>query len=366
MSAGRLCPTVAEVRRWIAAAEEAGETADGDRLLELRGILGDALAQAHQYAEAEELLVEVLVERERRYGPDDHRTQVARGNLSRCVRQAGRPAEALAIAEALLADRRRLLGPEHPSTLDAVGHVAHALCALGRYGEAVALFTEQGEARARVLGNDHWSTVQSRDNVLAVRARSREDDPEELLEALRQAAQDAVDRFGLLDEGAMAARGHLTDQLVRMGRWEDALVGLEILAADREVVLGPAHPMTLTTLRTRLGVLDALGRHQDLRVALGEFAARCDLGGDTDPTSTTVWNRWRLFELSLQFRATESVDDLVALASPLIHLWQDAVAVFEPGAAVRTQIEECCERLLTDEVLDTWEDRGGSWDRPIA
>jgi len=58
---------------------------DGDDVMVWRGFLGRALVQAHRFNEAEEVLSQLLVDRERLLGPDDPSVLVTRGNLASAI-----------------------------------------------------------------------------------------------------------------------------------------------------------------------------------------------------------------------------------------------------------------------------------------
>lgn len=118
------------------------EGPDGDKVLVWRGFLGRALTEAQHYAEAEEVLADLLVDRERVLGADDPSTFVTRGNLARAIALGGRPREAIFHAERRLADRRRVLGPNHPATLDSMGHLAHFHFIDAQFDRAVELYGE--------------------------------------------------------------------------------------------------------------------------------------------------------------------------------------------------------------------------------
>ena len=167
--------------------------ADHERTLVWRGFLGRALTDSGSYTEAEQVLSDLLLDRERLLGPDDALTLVTRGNLARAIALGGRPDEGVLLAQRLLDDRLRLLGPEHPSTLDSQGHLAHFHLLAGRAELAASLYAEQLAARLRTLEPDDPVLDQTRHNLaLALDRAAPEDADAEYLGRLVRQLTDLV------------------------------------------------------------------------------------------------------------------------------------------------------------------------------
>lgn len=151
--------------RVLAEYTTGSEGPTSDAAMVWRGFLGRALTEMHLYAEAEAVLGDLLVDRERELGRAHPLTLVTRGNLARAVALEGRVDEGLLMARRLLDDRLRLLGPDHPSTLDSRGHIAHFTLLAGRPTEAAALYERLLEDRVRILEPDDPVIEQTRYNL---------------------------------------------------------------------------------------------------------------------------------------------------------------------------------------------------------
>ena len=137
-----------------------------------RGFLGRALTEARRCAEAEDVLGDLLVDRERVLGPNHELTLVTRGNLARSIALGGRPEEGILLARRLLDDRLQLLGADHPSTLDSRGHIAQFTLVAGRAAEAAAMYEALLADRIRVLDADNPAIEQTQHNLDVARRRA--------------------------------------------------------------------------------------------------------------------------------------------------------------------------------------------------
>jgi tetratricopeptide (TPR) repeat protein len=216
---------------------------EGERVLVCRGFLGRALTEARRYQEAEEVLAALLIDRERLLGLDHESVLVTRGNLARVTALSGRPQEAILQAERLLADRLRILGPDHPSVFDSMGHIAHFNYLMGDFATAADLYQEVLDERIRVLSPNHPDIHQTRYNLIASRAKSgRPSDIDGLQElALSLQSEMGLDHFSTLNAFAL-----LTEALIRIGNFTDALeVGL-VVREGRSRSLGDRDAKTLS------------------------------------------------------------------------------------------------------------------------
>jgi tetratricopeptide (TPR) repeat protein len=233
---------------------------EGERVLVWRGFLGKALTEARRYNQAEEVLSDLLVDRERLLGPDDPSVLVTRGNLARVIALGGRPREAIFHAERLLADRLRLLGPDHPNTLDSVGHIAHFHFIDGEYAIAAEMYEELLERRIQVLGDDHPDVFQTEHNLVACRAKLGNPDD---IEDNRELAMVLQEELGFDHLDTLNAFSLLADALLRVGETQEALaIGQSVLDAYSRL-LGDRDPKTLSCRRLIQRSLLGLDRLDD-------------------------------------------------------------------------------------------------------
>jgi len=238
---------------------------DGERVLVWRGFLGKALTEGQRHREAEEVLFDLLVDRERLLGPDDPSVLATRGNLARAIAFGGRPHEALLHARRLYDDRVRLVGPDDPTTLDSLGHIAHFNFHSGNFSEAATIYEELLERRIQVLGVEHPDVFQTDHNLAAARAYTRNPDD---LEGLHEVAQALEEELGLDHLLTLNAYGILCETLMRAGRLAEALTMSQMVCDGRARLLGDHDSHTLRGRVVMAKILTRLGRWTE---AVSEF-----------------------------------------------------------------------------------------------
>jgi len=230
---------------------------DGEKVLIWRGFLGKALIEGQRHREAEDVLFELLVDRERLLGPDDPSVLVTRGNLARAIAFGGRPQEALLHARRLYDDRVRLVGPDDPTTLDSLGHIASFHFHDGLFSEAAEIYEELLERRIRVLGVEHPDVFQTEHNLAAARAYMR--DPDDI-EGLREVAELLEEELGLNHLLTLNAYGLLSETLMRVGRLTEAFDMSQMVFDGRARLLGDHDSHTLRGRAVMARILAKLDR----------------------------------------------------------------------------------------------------------
>jgi hypothetical protein len=183
-------PSFDTLDEWSIEAWTRLQGTDGERVLVWRGFLGRALTGARRYQEAEEVLLQLLVDRGRLLGPQAPGSLVVRGNLARAIALGVRPHEAMVLAQKLLDDRTRLMGADDPATLDTRDHIAHFHYLAGRTAKAVRLYEALLVDRKRVRGPTHSVVAMTEANLAAVRAKATGSVQD--LDALRQQADETL------------------------------------------------------------------------------------------------------------------------------------------------------------------------------
>lgn len=241
---------------------------EGDKVLAWQGFLGRALTEAHRYKEAEEVLSDLLVDRERILGPDDSSTLTTRGNLARAIALGGRPKEAILQVRRLLADRMRILGPDHPATFDAVGHLAHFHFLDGQLDVAAEIYDELLTQRTIVLGEDHPDVFQTYHNLIVSRAKSGSHDD---IAELRSLAAMLEDDLGFDHSDTLNVYALLADSLMRHEQFDEALHMAQSLLDARSRAVGDLDPRTLAARAVVAKALTRGGRwseavHETVRI----------------------------------------------------------------------------------------------------
>lgn len=247
---------------------------DDPDVMTVRGFLGRALTEAGLFRQAEEVLGQLVVDRERVLGADDPQTLVTRGNLVRAVGRGGRPQEAIVMAQTLLHDRMHLLGPDDPSTLDTRGHLAQLHDDIGQTDTALRMYQELLDDRIRLLNPDDPVVAQSRYNVAVFRSRLSPDD--ESLDALHLAGLELERVFGKDSSMVLAQRHAVARNLLAMGRAREALEVSAALIGDRTLVFGAFSPTAVSTHHLYVRCLRELDEDSRALEHLRGLIAACD------------------------------------------------------------------------------------------
>ena len=137
------------------------------------------------------------------------------------------------------------LGSDHRETLQAQNNLATAYAESGQWNEALPLFEQTLETRRRTLGTDDMDTLQSTTNLAMLYvATNRFSQALPLLQAAVQAYQDQ----GIIDDQALTARNNLGLALQQTGHTSAALPHYEAVLQERKRILGMEHPNTLASL----------------------------------------------------------------------------------------------------------------------
>jgi len=218
--------------------------ADHPASLTARSQLAQVVALT-RYAEAEQMLRELLTDQQRILGDEHHDTMASQRVLARLTGLQGRYQEAERMYRMLLADRQRLLGNEHPETLATRHGLAGMTERIGHYDEAERMFRELLADQQRILGEDHQECLEIRSGL----ARSIEDQhryPE--AEGLyQQLLLDDQRVLGADHPGTLNARQSLARIAAAQGRINEAQQQYRQLLVDRQRILGDDHPVTKAT-----------------------------------------------------------------------------------------------------------------------
>ncbi|MDA0639361.1 tetratricopeptide repeat protein [Nonomuraea ferruginea] len=133
---------------------------DGNSMesLEIRADLAVVVAEQKRFAEAENLLQELLRDQESALGADDERTLATRYEIARTLAGRGDFAEAENRFRDVLRDQEAWLKPQHPATLATRYEIARVLVKQGDRAEAERLFRQLLKQQQQVLGSDHPHT----------------------------------------------------------------------------------------------------------------------------------------------------------------------------------------------------------------
>jgi tetratricopeptide (TPR) repeat protein len=206
---------------------------------------GKELGEKGKYREAEPLLCQALLIRQRILGEENPDTVRSRGDLAGSLNDQGKYADAEPLYRQALAICQKMLGEGHPDTARNYTGVAGALTAQGRSIEADPLAREGLTICQKLLGEDHPETARSYvgvANTLHGQGRYAEADP-----LYRKALAIRQEVLGEDHPDTGRSYNKLADNLIGQRKFAEA----ELLARKSliisQTVVGEAHPDTATS-----------------------------------------------------------------------------------------------------------------------
>jgi len=231
--------------------------ADHEHTLAVADYLGWALEEKGRWAQARDLVQDILDHRRRILGQDHPDTLTAAHNLASTLDGLGESQAARELAQDTLDRRRRVLGQHHLETLRSASLLAGILAGLGELQAARELAQDTLHQQRRVLGQDHPETLTSVNN-LGVYLRELGE-----VQAARDLHQDALERkrrvLGEDHRSTLFAANNLATDLRALGQARAARDLDQDTLDRRRRLLGEDHPDTLTSANNLAADLRALG-----------------------------------------------------------------------------------------------------------
>lgn len=204
------------------------------------------VAMTGRFADSLALLRVVLRDQERVLGLFDDATLGTRHDVAVMTGEAGDPARALALLKPLIPDMERALGPDNPETLRARNNLAHWMGVTEDVITVVEHYRAVLSDRERVLGPLHPDSLSTRQNLAY--SIGLAGDADAAIENLRIVLPDLERVHGTKHPETMRARLNLAWWL-KMKENDEALSLARALLQDAREVVGPDHPLTLSTLQ---------------------------------------------------------------------------------------------------------------------
>jgi tetratricopeptide (TPR) repeat protein len=198
-----------------------------------------------RYAEAEDMIRELIPDQQRVLGDEHHDTMAAQRVLARLTGLQGRYQQAERMYRQLLADGRRRLGNEHPETLATRFGLAGIVERLGKCAEAEQMFRELLADQERILGQDHQECLEIRSGL--IRAIENQYRYAEAEQAFRLLLADDQRVLGPDHPGTLNCRQSLARIAAAQGRLGEARQLYQQLLSDRQRLLGEDHAVTRAT-----------------------------------------------------------------------------------------------------------------------
>ena len=231
---------------------------DGIDELSVRHSLVVLTGRRGQYAEAERLARELLVELRRVLGPQHDQTLSTASVLGSILNETDNLAAAEPILREVFDAFRQRFGDAHPRTLHAKGTLAANLERQGWLDEAERMAREAYAEQVRVLGERHPETLQSLGKLGAIHLRRGDALAAEPVLTAAVAGLRAA--LGFDHDETLTVAGHLAGTLHKLERFEESLQLSQAIFEAMQRLHGPRHPHTLNAANNYGSALWGRGR----------------------------------------------------------------------------------------------------------
>lgn len=220
---------------------------DGQEWADVQHLIADVLIDEGKYADAENVLREVVEVRTGIVGAENPDTLRSRNNLGLALLRGGKFAEAEREYREVVALQTKVLGPEDPDTLMSRTGLATALFRQAKFAESEKQSREVLELSEKVLGPEHPDTLRSR-NYLAGTLGSQNKHAESEAEC-RAVLKLRTKTLGPEHPDTIASRSNLAGTLMKQGKYAEAEQEYRELIELNDKVLGAEHPQAFILRR---------------------------------------------------------------------------------------------------------------------
>jgi tetratricopeptide (TPR) repeat protein len=182
-------------------------------------------------------------------------------NVGWCFKINGKYAEAEQMLRQTLMLKEKVLGEEHPSTLDSMNNLAIALDSQGKYEEAEQMHRQTLMLTKKVLDEKHPSTLDSMNNLaIVLHSQGKYEEAEQMH---RQTLMLTKKVLGKEHPHTLDSMNNLAELLDSQGKYEEAEQMHRQTLKLRKKVLGKEHPDTLVSMNNLAEVLDSQGKYEE-------------------------------------------------------------------------------------------------------
>jgi tetratricopeptide (TPR) repeat protein len=266
-----------------------------------------------RWTEAEELFVQVVEASKRVFGGKHPNTLTSIGNLASTYKKQGRCREAEELEVHVLEIETTMFDPEHHDTLNSMDNLALTYSYQERWTKAEELGVQVLKMKTRVLGPEHPDTLTSMLNLASTYKNQERWKEAEELEV--QVLEIRTKLFGLEHPNTLNIMGNLALTYSYQERWTKAEeLGVQVLKMKTRV-LGPEHPDILCSMKILASTYKQQGRWtevEELELQIMEKSRKVlgpehlDTLDSMNNLALTYWNqrRWTDAE-ELQVQAME-------------------------------------------------------------
>jgi len=214
-----------------------------------------------KYAEAEQMLRQTLMLKEKVFDKEHPSTLGSMNNLAEVLRSQGKYEKAEQMNRQTLELRKKMLGKEHPSTLDSMNNLAIVLDNQGKYEEAEQMHRQTLMLTKKMLGEEHSSTLDSMNNLALVLDNQGKYEKAEQMH--RQTLMLTKKMLGEEHSSTLDSMNNLAKVLHSQGKYEKTEQMHQQTLELRKKVLGKEHPDTLVSMSNLAAVLDSQGKYEE-------------------------------------------------------------------------------------------------------
>jgi tetratricopeptide (TPR) repeat protein len=249
------------LKRLRAAEEFTDRKRDPVEWSRVQFVIALVLDDQAQYRDAENVLCEVLKERERVLGHEHPDTILTRHKLALQLDYQGKNGEAETEYRAVLKLENKVLGSEHSVTLGTRNNLACLLSMQGKYADAEAEFRAILKIRERVLGAENPDTLATRNNLaIALRHEHKLGEAETEYRAVIKLEEKVL---GPEHPQTLTSRSNLGTLLDDQGKYAEAETEDRAVIKLKDRLLAPEHPDTLETRTNLAEVLDHQAKYAE-------------------------------------------------------------------------------------------------------
>jgi tetratricopeptide (TPR) repeat protein len=254
---------------------------------------GRYLIERGRSREAQPLLQQALIMRERHLGPEHTATADTTDRLARCLKYQGKYSEAEPMYLRALAIREQQLGPTHPKTALSLNNLALLYKTQGKYEQAEPLLQRALAIREQQLGPTHPNTAQSLNNLaLLYHNQGKHEQAEPLLQ---RALEINEEQLGGHHPDTASSLNNLALLYHNQGKYEQAEPMYLRALTIREQQLGPTHPNTAQSLNNLAGLYNTQGKYEQAEpMYLRALTIREQQLGTTHPDTASSLNNLAL------------------------------------------------------------------------
>ena len=214
-----------------------------------------------KYEEAEQMHRQTLMLKKKMLGEKHSSTLDSMNNLAEVLRYQGKYDEAESMHRQTLMLKKKMLDEKHSSTLDSMNNLAIVLGIQGKYEEAEQMHRQTLTLRKKVLGKEHLNTLMSMRNLAAV--LHSQEKYEETKQMHRQTLELRKKMLGKEHPDTLVSMNNIAVVLHNQEKYEEAEQMHRQTLMLRKKMLRKEHPDTLGSMKNLTSTLQQQGKCEE-------------------------------------------------------------------------------------------------------